>query len=134
MVIKMIKTSLICLLALLVVLPLMGCGGSDSSLDSSDPSLTFAENWVKNAATYKFDGIPETFKLSNSMSVAVGTQYVFEFDCQHPGYGDRTGQPLIQRIEHHVVMITIHDEQIISALMDGRWDMIHQRDINPRGT
>jgi hypothetical protein len=131
---KMTKTSVICLLALLVVLPLAGCGGSESSVGLSDENMIIAESFVKNAATYKYDGIPETFKLSDTVSVGNGIQYVFEFDCRHAGYGDRTGQVLAQVIDHHVVMVIIQNGQVISALLDGHWDMIHQKDLNLRGT
>lgn len=130
----MIKTCLICLLALLVVLPLVGCGGSESSVGLSDENLIIAENFVKNSPTYKYDGISETFKLSDTVPVGNGIQYVFEFDCRHAGYGDRTGQVLAQVITHHVAMIIVENEQVISALLDGHWDMIHQKDLNLRGT
>ena len=133
----MTKISLICLLALLFIFPMVGCGGSESTpvnLQNQSPSLTIAENFVKNSPTYKFDGIPETFKLSDTVPMGNRTQYVFEFDCRHPGYGDRTGQVLTQVIEHHVAMIIIENEQVISGIIDARWDMIHQKDLNPRGT
>jgi hypothetical protein len=134
MVLKMIKSTLFCLLALLVVLPLLGCGGSEPSVGLSDENLIIAESFVKNAATYKYDGIPETFKLSDTVSVGNGIQYVFEFDCRHAGYGDRTGQVLAQVINHHVAMVIVQNKQVISALLDGHWDMIHQKDLNLRGT
>jgi hypothetical protein len=102
-------------------------------LDSPNEGLTIAENFVKNSPTYKYDGIPETFKLSDTVHMNGRTQYVFEFDCRHPGYGDRTGQVLAQVIEHHVAMIIIENEQVISGIIDARWDMIHQQDLNPRG-
>ncbi|MBN1693387.1 MAG: hypothetical protein JW845_07525 [Dehalococcoidales bacterium] len=88
---------------------------------------------MKNSPTYKYDGIPETLKLSDTVPMDNRIQYVFEFDCRHPGYGDRTGQVLAQVIEHHVVMIIMENEQIVSAIIDARWDMIHQKDLNPRG-
>ena len=129
----MMKTGLFYLFALLIALPLVGGACSGSSVDSMDDNLRIAENFVKNSPTYKFDGIPETFELTDTVSIENAIQYVFEFDCRHPGYGDRTGQQLAQVIEHHVVIITIQNEQIILAIMDARWDMIHQVDLNPRG-
>jgi hypothetical protein len=129
----------ICTLILLAVLVLTAgaCSqsseSSESGLGSPDESLTTAENFVKNSPTFEFDGIPETLKLSDTVPMDNRIQYVFEFDCRHAGYGDRTGQVLAQVIEHHVAMVIVENEQVISAVIDARWDMIHQQDLNPRG-
>jgi hypothetical protein len=131
------RINAVCILILLAVLALVAgaCSQSSESLELGSPNsgLTTAENFVKNSPTYQFDGIPETFKLSDTVPMDGRIQYVFEFDCRHPGYGDRTGQVLAQVIEHHVAMIIMENEQIISAIIDARWDMIHQKDLNPRG-
>ena len=134
------RLNAVLILALLAVLALSVGACSESSespnlgLDSPDEGLTVAENFVKNSPTFKFDGIPETLKLSDTVHVNDNIQYIFEFDCRHAGYGDRTGQVLAQVIEHHVAMIIVKNGQVISGIIDARWDMIHQMDLNPRGT
>lgn len=135
---KVIKLSKIVLglLVLMLVLPLVGCGADESpglGIGAPDKSLTIAENFVKNSPTFKFDGIPATFKLSDTVSVGGGVEYIFELDCRHAGYGDRTGQVLAQVITHHVASVIVQNEQVISAMMDGHWDMVHQRDLNVKG-
>jgi len=126
------RFSVVCMLILLAVLALAAGACTESSeLGSPNQSLIIAENFVKNSPTYKYDGIPETFKLSDTVPMDNRIQYVFEFDCRHAGYGDRTGQVLAQVITHHIAMIIVEDEQVISAVMDARWDMVHQQDLNP---
>jgi len=132
------RFSAVCMLILLAVLALAAGACSQSSqssesleLGSPNQSLIIAENFVKNSPTYKYDGIPETLKLSDTVPMDNRIQYVFEFDCRHAGYGDRTGQVLAQVITHHIAMIIVEDEQVISAVMDARWDMVHQQDLNP---
>jgi hypothetical protein len=138
------RINAIWMLTLLAVLALVAGACSNSSqppqssdslgLGAPDTNLTTAENFVKNSPTFKYDGIPETLKLSDTVPMDNRIQYVFEFDCRHAGYGDRTGQALAQVIEHHVAMIIVENGQVISALLDGHWDMIHQKDLNLRGT
>jgi len=126
------RFSVVCMLILLAVLALAAGACTESSeLGSPNQSLIIAENFVKNSPTYKYDGIPETFKLSDTVPMDNCIQYVFEFDCRHAGYGDRTGQVLAQVITHHIAMIIVEDEQVISAVMDARWDMVHQQNLNP---
>ena len=124
---------LILLPGLALVVGACSASSPEFGLGAPDKSLTVAENFVKNSPTFKFDGIPETFKLSDTVPIGNRIQYVFEFDCRHAGYGDRTGQVLAQVIEHHVAMVVVQNEQVISAVIDARWDMVHQQDLNPRG-
>jgi hypothetical protein len=88
-----------------------------------------AENFAKNSPTFKFDGIEDTLQLVETLypDIENAWQFVFHFESRHAGYGDRTGQILLQVITPHEAIITVEEGQVVSAIMDEKWDMINQR-------
>ena len=89
-------------------------------------------DFVKNSPTFIFDGIEDTLELVETLypDIENAWQFVYEFDSQHAGYGDRTGQMLAQVITPHQAIITVEKGQVISAIMDEKWDMLKQGMIN----
>lgn len=118
---------LICISAILAVITLIGISCSQSSATSQEKSQKIAEEFVKAEATFKFDGIPETLKVTSTTVMGDGWKYTIEFDSRHAGYGNRSGQVLAEVITHRMAEITVQDELVRTALMDGQWDMINQR-------
>ena len=54
-----------------------------------------------------------------------------EFTSRQAGYGDRTGMMMAEVLTTHKCVITIdQNNKIISAIMDGQWDMIKQQMIS----
>lgn len=45
-----------------------------------------------------------------------------EFDCAHPGYGDRSDMMLAQVITHHSIMIHVTEGKVTLAVIDDKWD------------
>jgi len=121
---------LICISALLFILTLIGTACTQSPAGSREGSQRVAEEFVRLETTYRFDGIPETFELTSTTSVANGWKYTVEFDSRHAGYGNRSGQILAQVITHHTAEITVQAGLVTTAIMDGVWDMINQRMLN----
>jgi hypothetical protein len=95
--------------------------------ESQEGSQRIALEFVKSEATFQFDGIPETLKVSGTTSTGNGWLYTIEFDSRHGGYGNRVGQALDLVITHHRAEITVQNGQVTSAVMDWQWDMINQR-------
>ena len=91
-----------------------------------------AENFVKNEATYKFDGIPETFNSTGKASLDCPFCFEFNFGYQsrNSGYGDRNGMVLASMITDHRARITIEGGKIQSATLDDIWNMKTQRLID----
>jgi len=54
-------------------------------------------------------------------------QFVFKFESRQAGYGDRTGQALAEVITPHEAIITVAQDEVTSAMMDDKWDMLTQR-------
>jgi hypothetical protein len=95
--------------------------------DSQEGSRRVALEFVKSEATYQFDGIPETLKVTGTTAMGDGWLYTIEFDSRHGGYGNRNGQALDLAITHHKAEITVQNGLVTSAIMDEQWDMINQR-------
>jgi len=117
---------LICISALAVILTLTSIACIQSPVGSREGSQRVAEEFVRLEATFRFDGIPETLKVTGTTSVADGWRYKIEFDSQHAGYGNRSGQVLAEVITHHTAEITVQTGLVTMAIMDGEWDMINQ--------
>jgi hypothetical protein len=111
---------------------------------TQDKSRQIAEEFIKESPTFAFDGIEESLMLTNTAAFSsktispgndhtsyqkLGWVFTFEFDSRHAGYGDRTGQILAQVITRHVAEITVEELEITSAVIDNRWNMIHQAEI-----
>ncbi len=115
----------------------------DSAIDET--VLQIAENFIKDSPTFVFDGIPDSMKLTDIVTHSGGVsgktveelverEFYYEFDSSHSGYGDRTGQIVLEVITHHSVVIRIEGSEIVSAAMDGKWDMIKQEKLGSEYT
>jgi hypothetical protein len=101
---------------------------------TQEESRQIAEEFVRNSPTFKFDGIEDTLTFvkadilrSLTERTPFGWQFTFEFQCQHAGYGDRTGQVLSQVITPHKAVISVEQGKITEAVMDEKWDMLNQK-------
>ncbi len=114
-------------IALLILLTFTGLSCTQSNTGSQEGGQKVALEFVKQEATYRFDGIPETLKVTGTTSIGNGWKFTIEFDSRHGGYGNRTGQALDLVITHHRAEITVQAGKVTQAIMDERWDMINQR-------
>lgn len=96
---------------------------------TEEEARQLAENFVENSPTFTFDGIEDTLQLVETLypDIENAWQFVFQFESRQSGYGDRTGQILLQVITPHEAIITVEEGQVVSAIMDEKWDMINQR-------
>lgn len=103
-------------------------GNEEFNRVSQEESEEIARNYLLNCPTFKFDGIEDTVELvaTNTMKCPYCWEFVFEFQCRHAGYGDRTGQILAEAITPHTAKIIVEQGEVISAIMDDQWDMMEQ--------
>lgn len=95
------------------------------------PHKQLVEDFIKNGATYAFDGIDGSIKIIRITGSASGEKpntvynwtYELEYQTSHPGHGDRTGQMLAQVISKHSATISIVNGEIDAAVCDEIWDM-----------
>lgn len=97
-----------------------------------------ALDYVKGSPTYVFDGLPESLKVVEVSSRRAvqdgdlhGTVYdvLVYFESGYSGYGDRSGEMLLPVVTPHEVSLVISEGQVVSAVMDGTWDMQAQQFI-----
>ncbi|HJH27572.1 MAG TPA: hypothetical protein C5S37_12615 [Methanophagales archaeon] len=95
-------------------------------------SREIAEEYLLNTLTFRFDGVEDSLKLveTNTLECPYCWEFVFEFQCRHAGYGNRTAQMLAQVITPHTARIIVEQGRVTSAIMDEKWDMLEQKMID----
>jgi hypothetical protein len=92
-------------------------------------------DFIKNTATFKFDGIADSMKIVNSIdksSPAVSAseyEFTIAFQTGHPGHGDRSGQTLDLVITPHRAVVIVKIGKVTSAICDGDYDLLADKPI-----
>lgn len=129
------RTAIIIVSFILVVTGCM-CTGSDDVPSpgetgrlSKQQSLTIAKDFIKNCPTFVFDGIPDSLSLKETLTSNCPScwVFIFKFECNNAGYGDRTEQELATVITPHTATIAIQQGEIKAADLDGKWDILNQK-------
>jgi hypothetical protein len=122
-------------LALVIVLSVTFIGVAavqqDVAAEPAQPSVNpsprhLAEQFVMNEATFAFDGVDGSLALMSVTRAGERQIFTFHFECLHGGYGDRSGLVSREGLTPHRAVIQVESGQVVSALMDGRWDMLTQ--------
>lgn len=97
---------------------------------SATEAETIAQDWIKNAPTYKYDGssltlvnhfIMESFPEQHSLT--------YSFMSDHAGYGNRSDQMTAEVLTNHTVNIRMFQGLVTSAIIDDVWDEMNQQMI-----
>ena len=92
-------------------------------------AIATARKFTMTHPTYAFDGIPESLRV-NLVSVINERIPVYivqvNFDSSHVGYGNRTGQVIVDKITPHTMIVMVSDLGVGSAIMDEVWDEFNQ--------
>ena len=97
---------------------------------SPEEAEKIAETWIKSAPTYSFDGfdlkledheVLETFPEQHVLN--------YTFTSSHGGYGNRTDQIVTEALTPHSIEIIISESEVMSAVIDGKWDEIAQQPL-----
>ncbi len=92
-----------------------------------------SKDFIIHAPTFKFDGMNETLHVIDTKILeSFPEQYVttITFDSRFAGYGNRTGQVLAQVITPHTAVVTVVNNTVTSAIIDGKWDELRQKSVN----
>jgi len=149
------KKTISLVLAIVMVLTIGVTSINCSSVDTTNPAVSptptptapkvtqvpfqkTAEDFIKNSATYKFDGIDGSLQIIEAEEYGPTSSFrsivfTFTFQTAHPGHGDRSGQYLAQVIINHTVVLYVDMDQDIvrTAICDETWDMLTEKDISP---
>ena len=98
---------------------------------TEEVSRQIAEDFVMNSPTYRFDGLPESFAYSESeiLKSPYSRQFMYTFESRDAGYGNRADMMLAQVITPHTALITVVQGKVDDAVLDGKWDMLKQQEI-----
>lgn len=94
---------------------------------SFEDSKKIAEDFAKNAPTYKFDGFNLKYESFLTAKCPFCWRFTFSFTSRQAGYGDRTGQVLAQVVTPHEISVTVQEGKVISALTDDKYDELNQQ-------
>lgn len=115
--------------AMLLMLMIVGCVENLNSENLNETVEDVAKNFVKNSPTFEYDGIPGSIEITEKEKIDGEWKVVLKFKCTSAGYGNRSGMIVAQVITEHIAEIIIRDNEVVSAIYDGKWDEIAQRPI-----
>ena len=102
---------------------------------TSGDAMKIAEKFVSSEATFKFDGMADTLTFKPAVAKTPETyEIIVEFTSSSAGYGDRSDMMTAQVLTPHEAVITVEKGVVISAVMDGQWDMLTQKAIEGPAT
>jgi len=102
--------------------------------DDEKKAIQIAKDFILNAPTFKFDGIPDSVNTGQvTVLESDPVQYLVEikFESANAGYGDRTNQGVNTVITPHIAIVKVVNNNIIQAVIDGQWDEIEQVPLMP---
>jgi len=123
----MTRVSSVCIVLLVAALPVLAAACGQAQVHDEESSRKVAEEFVRQEATFRFDGITETLEVVNTIALGEGWQFTIEYESRHAGYGDRSGEALLEVITPHTCLVTVENGEVVWAVMDQKWDMIEQR-------
>lgn len=99
---------------------------------TEEKARQLAEEFVRKSPTFTFDGMEGSLELVETLypDIENAWQFIYSFDSRHAGYGDRTGQGLAQVITSHEASVVAENGQIKTAILDNKWDMLDQTEID----
>jgi hypothetical protein len=99
------------------------------TVDAGTGDVTIAEAFVKKSSTFRFDGIAESLRVEavRPLTACPGCrEYTLYFESRYPGYGDRTGLPIIPSRTAHRAKVVVVGESVVSGVLDEAWDIATQ--------
>lgn len=97
---------------------------------TEEESRDIARDFVKDSPTYEFDGFELEYKETLYPEI-VNSPYtwtfLYKFKSRHSGYGDRSGEFLLEVITPHEAHVTVKNGEVTRAVLDLKWDMIRQK-------
>ena len=111
---------IIVLLVIAVVAFLLFSGSEEGPLEEK------ARTWVlENSPTYLFDGSDLVLEESRRLDVADCEgcyEFEYSFVSSNAGYGDRTGETLVELATPHTIVVAVENDEVTKAITDEKFD------------
>lgn len=102
---------------------------------TADDAIAAARQFVSAEKTFTFDGMADTLNVRMNKTVSDSAyEVIAEFTSRHAGFGDRADKMVAEVITNHRATLLVEKNAVISAVMDGEWDMITQKMIEATET
>lgn len=89
-----------------------------------------ALEFLRKSPTYRFDGIPESVRVEGVERLGPASWRIkIAFVCRHSGYGDRTGEVILQVLTPHRILIKLERGIVVEAVIDDVWNELIQEPI-----
>lgn len=106
----------------------VGCVQPQESTYTMNESLHIAEQFVRTAPTFAYDGDESTLRLVSSKQLSPSSwEFTLTFQCRTAGYGNRAGMMAAQVLTNHTAVIRVEDGDVVYAVYDGVWDELSQK-------
>ena len=93
---------------------------------TDDKAASAAINHLVVSPTFMFDGFKESVQVKTVQRLGDGHLVRLEFECDHSGYGNRSGQTLLQVVTRHVAEAHVINGRVVGMVLDGVWDEVGQ--------
>ena len=93
---------------------------------AEDKAASAAINHLMVSPTFMFDGFKESVQVKTVQRLGDGHLVRLEFECGHSGYGNRSGQMLLQVVTRHVAEAHVINGRVVGMVLDGVWDEVGQ--------
>jgi hypothetical protein len=104
----------------------------DPSGNTDQRAEEIARDFIVQAPTFKHDGISDTLEVTDTKALdTFPIQYIITitFDSANAGYGDRTGQAIEDVETPHTAVVTVINDNVVSAILDNQWDELNQKNM-----
>lgn len=113
---------------LIIAILVAGC---ISQVYTEEKAEQAASKYIENAPTFRFDGIPQSLKVTNveHLDCEGCFEVTIEFNCMGAGFGDRAGLLVIPQLTHHLAKVRVEKGKITQAIIDEVWDEMAQEAV-----
>ncbi|KYK33438.1 MAG: hypothetical protein HXS48_25850 [Theionarchaea archaeon] len=113
---------------LIIIILTAGCL---SQVYTEEEAVQIAEDYIRNAPTFKYDGIRRTLAVTGvePLECEGCFEVTVEFSSKYPGYGIRDPYFLIQKVTPHIAKVRVERGEVTQAILDEIWDEMAQESI-----
>jgi hypothetical protein len=132
-----LQTWVLAIIAIMALPALSIYGWQTTMLHTTDTASKIATEFLENSPTFSWDGVEGSIQVIDILKTHnMNPEWIvtMEFTSSNAGYGDRTGQAVATVITDHVIEITVIEEKVTSAVIDGVWDEITETEIDTGDT
>jgi hypothetical protein len=131
------QTWVLAVIAILALPALTIYGMQTTTIHTEQTASRIATEFLEKSPTYSWDGIDGSIRLVDVIKTPnMNPEWIItlEFTSLNAGYGDRSDQAVLTVITDHVIVVTVNEDTVTSAIIDRIWDELEEKEIDPGDT